>query len=461
MAAADALADLLPAPPAPPRASARADNADDGGFQSLVNREAPAQDRTDSTRDPAQDAQKQDDTSQRDTSKDAAPNTATDSTAPTQPKAPTANPLLLLQLAQAQDTAKTESVGETAPQQTPNTAQTPATPNATTVKTNAHVHRRAEKTANKDAQAKTQVTTPEATPQQTAQTGSKAETSTDVTTAVQTQASAQSDAGTADQPTPAAALLVAAAAPAQSQAPATNSAETSDTISAVSSAPRAHANGKAQPLQSQTKDQQSANAASAPTLQKDKPKTEAASHHVEPVEAPTPSSQQNTPQAAAPVQRATAATTDTGAVQAASAPAAAQQVTHAIVRRFNGESTQFQMRLDPPDLGRIDVRLDVSRDHRVTAVISADNAQTLSDLSRASRDLQQALQSAGLDLTDGGLSFDLSGRGDGFAQADQGGGASRSTAASTPASTQTDDTQQTLRPVILDGWRGARIDLVA
>src|SRR5262249_3415649 len=104
--------------------------------------------------------------------------------------------------------------------------------------------------------------------------------------------------------------------------------------------------------------------------------------------------------------------------QSATAPVATQ-VGGEIIRRFNGQDTSFQLRLDPPDLGRVDVRLDVSRDHRVTAIISADNPQALSDLARGARDLQQALQSAGLDVADDGLRFDLSsnGQGSAFAQA--------------------------------------------
>ena len=53
------------------------------------------------------------------------------------------------------------------------------------------------------------------------------------------------------------------------------------------------------------------------------------------------------------------------------------------------------------------------------AVISADSPQALSDLARGARDLQQALQSAGLDLAEDGLRFNLSsnGQGNSFAQA--------------------------------------------
>ena len=142
----------------------------------------------------------------------------------------------------------------------------------------------------------------------------------------------------------------------------------------------------------------------------------------------------------------------------------ALQVGGEIIRRFNGADTSFQLRLDPPDLGRVDVRLDVSRDHRVTAVFSADNPQALSDLARGARDLQLALQSAGLDLADDGLRFDLSsnGQGNAFAQAqaqqDQPGFRAANAA---QAETSIAPELTARRPLSIDSWRGARVDLMA
>src|SRR5213075_2500843 len=95
----------------------------------------------------------------------------------------------------------------------------------------------------------------------------------------------------------------------------------------------------------------------------------AAAPKVPPASAAPPPAVTHT-QAAEPVQQAA---NDTSVARA---PAAAQ-VGGEIIRRFNGQDTSFQLRLDPPELGRVDVRLDVSRDHRVTAVISADSPQAL------------------------------------------------------------------------------------
>ncbi|HVZ99587.1 MAG TPA: flagellar hook-length control protein FliK [Caulobacterales bacterium] len=180
-----------------------------------------------------------------------------------------------------------------------------------------------------------------------------------------------------------------------------------------------------------------------------------------PAQGASPASANTTPSQAPPapnppeVQRASP---DLAQQAAARAAPIAAQVGHEIVRRFNGESTRFEMRLDPPELGRIDVKLDVTRDHRVTAIVSADNPQALSDLSRATRDLQQALQSAGLELADNGLSFDLSDRrGEAFANADRQSGASLPDNKMAAA----DEPPIPARPVQLESWRGARIDLMA
>jgi flagellar hook-length control protein FliK len=135
----------------------------------------------------------------------------------------------------------------------------------------------------------------------------------------------------------------------------------------------------------------------------------------------------------------------------------ASQVGHEIVRRFGGGSTQFDIRLDPPELGRVDVRLEVSRDQRVTATISADTPQALHELARHARDLEQTLQSAGLELSDSGLSFDLRQGGDDRGRANSDSGAA--SAANARADTSSAEQTPVARPR-LEGWRGVRIDMM-
>ena len=68
---------------------------------------------------------------------------------------------------------------------------------------------------------------------------------------------------------------------------------------------------------------------------------------------------------------------------------------------------RFDIRLDPPELGRIEVRLDVARDGSVTTHIAADRSDTLNLLQRDASGLERALQDAGLKTADNGLQFSL------------------------------------------------------
>ncbi len=68
---------------------------------------------------------------------------------------------------------------------------------------------------------------------------------------------------------------------------------------------------------------------------------------------------------------------------------------------------RFEIRLDPPELGRIEVRLDVDRDGNVTSRLTVDRAETLDLLRRDASGLERALQDAGLKTTDNGLQFSL------------------------------------------------------
>ena len=68
---------------------------------------------------------------------------------------------------------------------------------------------------------------------------------------------------------------------------------------------------------------------------------------------------------------------------------------------------RFEIRLDPPELGRIEVRLDVDRDGNVTSRMTVDRADTLDLLRRDATGLERALQDAGLKTADNSLQFSL------------------------------------------------------
>jgi flagellar hook-length control protein FliK len=84
-----------------------------------------------------------------------------------------------------------------------------------------------------------------------------------------------------------------------------------------------------------------------------------------------------------------------------------------IAARAQAGRNRFEIRLDPPELGRVDVRLDVDRSGQVTSRLVVDRPDTLEALRRDAGDLERALQQAGLKTADNGLQFAL--RDNGFA----------------------------------------------
>jgi flagellar hook-length control protein FliK len=103
-------------------------------------------------------------------------------------------------------------------------------------------------------------------------------------------------------------------------------------------------------------------------------------------------------------QAASAAATP-GTAAAATVPIAGLAV--AIASRAQAGSSQFDIRLDPPELGRIDVRLGVDRDGQVTSHVTVDRADTLQLLQSQQPHLERALEQAGLKTADNGMQFTL------------------------------------------------------
>jgi flagellar hook-length control protein FliK len=100
-----------------------------------------------------------------------------------------------------------------------------------------------------------------------------------------------------------------------------------------------------------------------------------------------------------------AAAAASGTAAAVTVPIAGLAV--AIASRAQAGSSQFDIRLDPPELGRIDVRLDVGRDGQVRSHVTVDRADTLQLLQSQQPQLERALEQAGLKTADNGLQFTL------------------------------------------------------
>jgi flagellar hook-length control protein FliK len=78
-----------------------------------------------------------------------------------------------------------------------------------------------------------------------------------------------------------------------------------------------------------------------------------------------------------------------------------------ISARAQTGKNRFEIRLDPPELGRINVRLDVDRDGNVTSHLVVDRVETLDLLRRDAPNLERAFQQAGLKTSDNSLQFSL------------------------------------------------------
>lgn len=96
------------------------------------------------------------------------------------------------------------------------------------------------------------------------------------------------------------------------------------------------------------------------------------------------------------------------------------QLAAQIAARHRAGHSRFEIRIDPPELGRVDVRLDMGQDGSVTTRMVVERAETLDLLQRDARALERALGEAGLDAQEGSLQFSLKGEGFGQQQAERG-----------------------------------------
>jgi flagellar hook-length control protein FliK len=92
---------------------------------------------------------------------------------------------------------------------------------------------------------------------------------------------------------------------------------------------------------------------------------------------------------------------------ATNAPVPLSGLAIEIVASVKSGKSSFEIRLDPADLGRIDVRIDVDRNGQVTSHLTVEKPETLSMLRQDAPQLQQALDDAGFKTADGGLQFSL------------------------------------------------------
>ncbi|HEX4270529.1 MAG TPA: flagellar hook-length control protein FliK, partial [Rhizomicrobium sp.] len=78
-----------------------------------------------------------------------------------------------------------------------------------------------------------------------------------------------------------------------------------------------------------------------------------------------------------------------------------------IAAKSQSGAKQFDIRLDPPELGRVEVRLSIDATGKASAHLSADQPQTLDLLQKDAPTLTRALRDAGLNVSQNGLNFSL------------------------------------------------------
>ncbi len=79
-----------------------------------------------------------------------------------------------------------------------------------------------------------------------------------------------------------------------------------------------------------------------------------------------------------------------------------------IIKKLEGQSTRFDVELNPAGLGKVDVRIDIGAHGRISAAMMFDNPAAAADLRARASELQRMLEQAGFDMS-GGLSFDVAG----------------------------------------------------
>jgi hypothetical protein len=131
---------------------------------------------------------------------------------------------------------------------------------------------------------------------------------------------------------------------------------------------------------------------------------------------------------AAPEQRTVAGLAGVGGAQAADKASAGQaahsaartprtqlqaqvmeQVTVQIDKQVKDGADTIKIQLKPHELGKIEIKLEVSADGRVSATVTADKPETLAMLQKDAKGLEKALEDAGLKPDSSATTFSLKG----------------------------------------------------
>ena len=86
-----------------------------------------------------------------------------------------------------------------------------------------------------------------------------------------------------------------------------------------------------------------------------------------------------------------------------------EQVTVKITKAIQAGNDKITIQLRPANMGRVEVKMEVPQDNRLNIQVIVDRPETLDQLQKDSRELQRALQEAGLHVDNEDLNFNLRG----------------------------------------------------
>lgn len=78
-----------------------------------------------------------------------------------------------------------------------------------------------------------------------------------------------------------------------------------------------------------------------------------------------------------------------------------------MIQRLDGQITRFDLSLHPQSLGRVDVRIEIGAKGALKARMAFDDAASAHELSGRHAELRAALQSAGFDVPEGAITYDI------------------------------------------------------
>ncbi len=87
---------------------------------------------------------------------------------------------------------------------------------------------------------------------------------------------------------------------------------------------------------------------------------------------------------------------------------ALNQIKEQLKQSLQKGETHLKIQLKPHEMGKVDIKLDISRDGLVTAAFKAENRETLETLTRHAVDFQNIFSDAGLQADSQGMNFSMS-----------------------------------------------------